>query len=379
MKRVLVLGGGFGGLAAAHHLRKALPEGDEVVVVERNTHFMMGLRKTWVLTGASTSAGGQRPLAALEQYGIRVKQGTITAIDPSGRAVDVDGERIEADAMIVALGAQLAPELMPGFNEYALNIYDPTSIEQAAAAVEKFEQGRLTIGVFGAPYKCPPAPYEIAMMLTDFFRTRQRQVTIEVFTPQPASMPVLGEAGCAVLDGRLSEHGIIFLANHKATNIEAGQVVFGERRRPFDLLLGIPPHKCPDVVKQSGLTGDANWVRINPQTMETAFPGVYAIGDTTEILMANGSPLPKAGLFAESEGKVAASNIAAMLEGRAPDAVLDGNGYCFMEIGGGMAVHVTGDFLAQPAPSVKMTEPSESYLQGKHDFETERLAAWFGS
>lgn len=378
MHRVLILGGGFGGLAAAHHLRELLPADDEITVVERNTHFMMGLRKTWVLTGASTPAEGQRPFASLERHGIRVKQGTITAIDPAARSAGVDGERLEADAMIVALGAQLAPEQVPGFSDHALNVYDAAKIEQTANAVAGLEQGRLTIGVFGVPYKCPPAPYEMALVLTDFFQQRGRQITIEVFTPQPASIPVLGEAGCSVLDSKLSDKGIVFLANHKATAIEAGQVVFGERKRPFDLLLGIPPHRCPDVVKQSGLTGEANWVRIKPTT-ETAFSGVYAIGDTTEVLMANGSPLPKAGVFAEAEGRVAASNVAATLAGRTPDTVFDGNGYCFMETGNGQAVSVTGDFLAQPAPSVHMTEPSEGSLQEKHNFEAERLAAWFGS
>ncbi len=378
MNRVLVLGGGFGGISAAITLREQLPAGDEIILAERNTHFMMGLRQTWALTGQSTLAAGQRPLAALEKRGIQVRQGAVTAIDPAGRAAEIDGQQVEADALIVALGAELAPEQAPGFHEHALNVYDPRSIERAAEAVAALEQGRLMIGIFGAPYKCPPAPYEMALVLKDLFDSHQKNITVEVFSPQPMSLPALGQAGCSVLDSRLSEKGIIFLANHKATAIEAGQVAFGERKRPYDLLLGVPPHRCPAVVKQSGLTGEAAWVRVDPRSMETSFPGVYAVGDITEILMANGLPLPKAGVFAEAEGRIAAQNIAATLSGKPPEARFDGVGYCFMEVGQGEVLYVEGEFLAEPAPDVRMTEPSIEKMQAKHAFETDHLTAWFG-
>jgi sulfide:quinone oxidoreductase len=257
-------------------------------------------------------------------------------------------------------------------------VYDSHSIEQAAEAVRNFHTGRLVIGIFGAPYQCPPAPYEMALLLKDAFASRGETVTLEVFTLQPMSLPILGEAGCSVLDSRLEENGITFLANHKATAIEAGAVVFSERKRPFDLLLGVPPHRCPDVVKQSGLTGDAAWVRVNPRTMQTSFPGVFAIGDTTEVILADKKPLPKAGVFAEAEGIVAGRNAAALLTGKAPDAEFEGKGYCFMEVGQGQAVLVTGNFLAEPAPEVSMTEPSAQHLLDKQSFEADHLKAWFG-
>jgi sulfide:quinone oxidoreductase len=378
MRRVLILGGGFGGVATAHALRRRLPPEDEIVVVERRPYFMLGSRKTWALVGRGTLEEGRRPLQALERFGIRVLPGTITAIDPANRAVEVDGRRWEGDAMVVALGAELAPEAIPGFREHALNVYDPQEIPRAMEAVRAFRGGQVMIGIFGAPYKCPPAPYEMAFLLQDFFEARGVRARISVFTPQPMSLPVLGAAGCSVLEGRLAERGIDFLPNHKATAVEAGAVVFGERRRPFDLLLGIPPHRCPEVVVRSGLTDGGAWVRVHPRTLETRFAGVYAIGDITEILLPNGMPLPKAGVFAEAEGEVVAERIAAVFAGREPEASFSGEGFCYLELGRGEAMLVRGRFLVEPAPEIEITEPSPNYLEEKKRFEAERLRTWFG-
>jgi sulfide:quinone oxidoreductase len=378
MRRVLILGGGFGGVATAHALRRRLPPEDEIVVVERRPYFMLGLRKTWALVGRGTLEEGRRPLQALERFGIRVLPGTITAIDPANRAVEVDGRRWEGDAMVVALGAELAPEAILGFREHALNVYDPQEIPRAMEAVRAFRGGQVMIGIFGAPYKCPPAPYEMAFLLQDFFEARGVRARISVFTPQPMSLPVLGAAGCSVLEGRLAERGIDFLPNHKATAVEAGAVVFGERRRPFDLLLGIPPHRCPEVVVRSGLTDGGAWVRVHPRTLETRFAGVYAIGDITEILLPNGMPLPKAGVFAEAEGEVVAERIAAVFAGREPEASFSGEGFCYLELGRGEAMLVRGRFLVEPAPEIEITEPSPNYLEEKKRFEAERLRTWFG-
>jgi sulfide:quinone oxidoreductase len=218
----------------------------------------------------------------------------------------------------------------------------------------------------------------MAFLLQDFFEARGVRARISVFTPQPMSLPVLGAAGCSVLEGRLAERGIDFLPNHKATAVEAGAVVFGERRRPFDLLLGIPPHRCPEVVVRSGLTDGGAWVRVHPRTLETRFAGVYAIGDITEILLPNGMPLPKAGVFAEAEGEVVAERIAAVFAGREPEASFSGEGFCYLELGRGEAMLVRGRFLVEPAPEIEITEPSPNYLEEKKRFEAERLRTWFG-
>jgi sulfide:quinone oxidoreductase len=287
-------------------------------------------------------------------------------------------QRLSADSLVVALGAELAPEAIPGFQQHAYNVYDLQDIPRAAQALNEFEGGNLSIGIFGIPYKCPPAPYEMALLIREALEARQIEANIEVFTPQPVSMPLLGQVGCDIIEGRLADHGITFLPNRKATAVESGEVIFANERRRFDLLFGIPPHRPPGVVRESGLVGESGWVTVSPRTLETQFPSVYAIGDVVQIAMGNGKPLPKAGVFAEAMGETIADRIAATFAGKEPDAVFKGEGGCYLEVGSGQAMTVKGHFMAVPEPEIALTEASAQQLEEKRTFETQRLQNWFG-
>jgi sulfide:quinone oxidoreductase len=281
--------------------------------------------------------------------------------------------------VIVALGAELAPDAISGFGQYAYNVYDPQDIPRAAQALREFQGGKLCIGVFGVPYKCPPAPYEMALLIRETLEQRGVRAEIEVFTPQPVSMPLLGQVGCDIIESRLADHGITFLPNRKANAVEAGEVIFPNERRRFDVLFGIPPHRPPAVVRESGLVGDSGWVSVNSRTLETPFPGIYAIGDVVQIAMANGKPLPKAGVFAEGMGETVADRIAARFAGKEPDATFKGEGGCYLEVGEGLAMMVKGNFMAVPEPEIALTEASAQLLEDKRAFETQRWKAWFES
>jgi sulfide:quinone oxidoreductase len=378
MQRVLILGGGFGGISTAHRLKQKLGENVEVILVDRRPYFMVGFRKSWALIGESSLEEGQKPIDSLSRLGVDVRRGTIEAIRPQERSATVDGETIQADALVVALGAELNPSAVPGFAEHAYNVYDPNEIPRAEKALNEFKGGRLVIGIFGAPYKCPPAPLEMAMLIQEKFKKSGVQATIEVFTPQPVTLPILSQASCDAVDGRLLEKGIRTYGHHKALSIETGEIVFEKRRIGFDLLLGVPPHRAPSVVRQSGLMGESGWIEINPRTCETSFEGVYAVGDTTQVVLANKKTLPKAGLFAEMMGETVAERLSDIFEGREPTAQFSGEGGCFFEVGNGEAMMIKGNFLAEPAPAVELTEPSGVFYEEKIRFETERWAKWFG-
>ena len=378
MKRVLILGGGFGGIATARRLKNKLGNDVEVIMVDRRPNFMVGFRKSWALIGESPLEAGQRPLESLTKFGVDVRRASVDSINPKDKSAVIDGEKIQADAVVVALGAELMPNAVQGFKEHAYNVYDPDDIPRAEKALNDFNGGRLVIGIFGAPYKCAPAPYEMALLINEKLKKRGVKATIEVFSPQPMSLPILGQASCDSVEGRLEDYGIKFHPNHKALSIEANEVVFENSRIAYDLLLGIPPHKAPAVVRDSGLVGQSGWVEINPRTMETAFEGVYAIGDLTQIMLANKKPLPKAGLFAELMGETVADRLVDVFKGSQPTSTFSGEGGCYFEVGGGEAMMVQGSFLAEPEPIVTLTESSKQYLDQKRKFETDRLEKWFG-
>jgi sulfide:quinone oxidoreductase len=218
----------------------------------------------------------------------------------------------------------------------------------------------------------------MALLIRDKLKARGVKASIDVFTPQPMSLPILGQASCDLIEGRLADNGINFHPNHRATSIEKGEVVFANKRIPFDLLLGVPPHRPPAPVRESGLVGGSGWVEVNKRTLETSFADVYAIGDVTHIMLANGKPLPKAGLFAEQMGETVAERIASKFAGEEPTATFKGEGGCYLEVGGGKAMLVQGNFLAEPEPEVTLTEATTGYMEEKRSFETERLMEWFG-
>jgi sulfide:quinone oxidoreductase len=375
MARVVVAGGGFGGIATAVALRERLDAGVEIVLVDRHDTFLMGLRKTWVVTGSGSLADGTRRLDRVA--GVRFVHGTIERVAPQERAVVVDGTDLEADALVLALGADRAPSAVPGLAEHGIDVWDPAQSERGRAALESFEGGRLAIGVFGTPYPCPPGPYELALLAHERLEARGVSANVEVFAPTPISLPIAGPAECTKLDSVLAEAGIEFVPAHMATEVLPGTVRFANgAERPYDLLLAVPPHRVPAVLIEAGLAEAGGWVKVNPRTLETAAPDVYAIGDATAIMLANGLPLPKAGLLAEQEGVVVADRIAARLRGEAPTATFEGEAFCFIEVGNDEAMRVGGRFLDDP-PAVEISAPSTDLRRLKDAFERERLERWF--
>ncbi len=376
MSRVLILGGGFGGVSTAHFLHLIAPE-HEVILVARDPHFMMGFRKNAAVVGTESMDTARRPLASLQ--GVRFVEGTITRVDPAARAAEVDGRTLEADALVVGLGAEVVPGAIPGLAEHGHNVYDSAEVPAAAEALASMREGRVAVGIFGAPYTCPPAPYELTLLASEAAAARGARLEFAAFTPQPMSLPVLGRAGCEVIEGLLGLRGIGFTANAKTDRVEDERVVFQDGgEMPFDLLLAVPPHRCPQVLVEARLAEQGGWVRIDPRTLETGVDGVWAVGDCTAVPLATGQPMPKAGVLAEREGRVVAERIVARFNGIEPEATFGGEGACYLEVGGGEAMMVQGRFLAEPAPEVQLTPASPRYLKEKTTYERQRLDEWFG-
>jgi sulfide:quinone oxidoreductase len=217
------------------------------------------------------------------------------------------------------------------------------------------------------------------MLLDQWFRKRgiRSEIDLRVFTPQPMTLPVAGKEASTVLQRLLEERDIALSLNTKALRIEGRNVVFDQETMTVDVLIVVPPHRPPGVVKESGLATAGDWIGVDAHTMSTSQPRVWAVGDVTQIAMANGLPFPKAGIFAEGQGRAAAAAIVANVIGSPAATTFDGKGYCFVETGAGKASAIVGEFLKSPAPKVDVLPPSEDNYRKKLAFERDRLAAWF--
>lgn len=388
MSRVVVLGGGVGGLVAATALRRALPKEHRVTLVDRAGEHRFAPSYLWVLTGQREPRSLVRSLAPLQRKGIEVVQAEVQAIHLGRREVQTSQGSLAYDHLVVSLGAELAPEGVPGLAAAGETFYTLEGAARLRDRVRAFAGGRVALVVAATPFKCPAAPYEAAFLLEAEFRRRgvRDRVEMDVYTPEKLPMPVAGPAVGGALRAMLEQRGIRFHPEHKVKDAKGpegtptgrGLLAFENgAEAPFDLLAYVPPHRAPKVVRDAGLAGEAGWVPADAATMATAQPGVFAIGDVAAVKLPSGLMLPKAGVFAHGEAEVVARNIAAAIQGKPAEARFDGHGYCWVETGDGKAALGSGDFYASPAAKVALRPPARVWHWGKVLFEKYWLWKWF--
>jgi sulfide:quinone oxidoreductase len=377
-KRILILGAGFGGLAAATELRKGLGLEHRIIVIDRKKSFMMGLVKLWILEGSRRLEESQTPLDGLNAKGIEYLNDEAIKIDVAQNRVQARGHGwIEYDYLIVALGAELAPDRIAGFVGRGHNLYDAQAVPELREKLLGLKRGKVAIAIMGMPYKCPPAPYETSLLI-DSMLTRhgtRNNIEIDIYVPAPIALPVAGAQVSANVVEMVLQRGIRFHPSHKLKSVTDGKLEFENgSKADYDVLVGIPPHRVPEVVSSAGLT-ESDWVTVDRSTMKTKFSNVFAVGDVTEIKV-GAMALPKAGIFAEEQGKVAARQIADEISDRPAVTTFAGQGYCFMEVGNRRAGYLEADFFNPAGPAIRLEVPSEQNFQKKQDFERTRIKEW---
>lgn len=362
-RTILILGGGIGGIATARALRSYLPRAHRILLVDREREHVFAPSLLWLMVGRRTANAIQRPLARLARKGIEVRIGDVQRIDPDRRLVTVGGELLSADYLVISLGADLDPGSVPGLADAGHNFYTLRGAQSLWGALQRFRAGRIVVLTAAPAYKCPAAPYEGAMLIDAWCRKHglRDAVQIDVYAAEPAPMGVAGPEVSGAVKQLLAMKGISYHPEHQVTTVDA------ERKRltfatgaqvDFDLLAYVPLHRPPGAIRDSGLVDQSGWMSVDRHTLQTRWPNVYAIGDVVAIPLALGKPLPKAGVFAHAEARVVARSIAHAITGRGTPARFDGNGECFIEIGGGKAGFGVGDFYAEPKPLVKLRTPS---------------------
>jgi sulfide:quinone oxidoreductase len=373
--RVVVLGAGFGGLELTARLSEEFGADVDVVLIDKSDDFVFGFSKLEVLFGRARPEEVRHPYRDLVKPGVQFVQSTIRAINPNTKRVETDAGTFDADILVVALGADLHPEATPGLVEGGYDFYTTASAFELRDVLATFAGGRVIVAVTSTPFKCPPAPSETALLMHDFLIDRglRDRSHISLVMPLPSPIPPSPDASKALLDA-FAERGIDWHPQTLVRGLDPARRVamLGDGvEMPYELFLGVPTHRVPEVVAQSGMTVDG-WIPVSPMTLETQFPGVYAVGDVTSV------GTPKAGVFAEGQAAIAAGGISARIRGASEWAHYDGRGICYLEFGNNEVAKVDVTFASGHAPRGTLEGPSLALAADKAEFGSSRVQRWFG-
>jgi sulfide:quinone oxidoreductase len=374
-KHVLILGAGFAGLELATRLSESLADEVRVTLIDKNAAFSFGYSKLDVLFGRKATAEVLLDYGEISKEGVEFRRERVTSIEPETRRVTTDRGSYDADILVVALGADYDYGATPGFEEGGFEFYSLAGAERLRDVLPKFESGTILVVILGHPFKCPPAPFEGALLLHDYLVRRgiREGAEIRVIGPMSAPVPIAKEVSQSIL-GALGERGIEYVPNQHITELDTrtrnARLASGGSV-PYDLFVGIPVHRVPEVVEASGLAVDG-WIPVDRTNLATRFERVYAVGDVA------GAPVAKAGVFAESAAAVVSDDIAAQLRGGVLQRPWDGAGNCYIEFGAGAVGKVEANFLGGSAPTARLVGPSPELAAEKEAFGATRRERWFG-
>jgi len=373
--RVVVLGAGFGGLELTSRLSEALGDDVDIALIDKSDSFVFGFAKLDMMFGKATPEAIRAPYRKIAKPGVRFVQETITSIDPVARRTVTDRGTYDADVLVVALGADLDTAATPGLDEAGNEFYTVAGAERLRGRLPSFNSGHAIVGVAGRSFKCPPAPSETALLLDEYLRGRGVRADVDITLVMPFGKPVppSQETSDSLL-ATFADRGIRFVPERLVRALDPTRktaVLDDDTELPYDLFLGIPVHRAPAVVEDSGLAVDG-WIPVDPANLATRFPGVYAIGDVTSVGTA------KAGVFAEGAARVVADHLIAEWRGGEEPGPYDGAATCYIEFGDHLVGRIDVNFLSGPTVTGSFTEPSPAVAAEKNEFKTTRLARWFG-
>jgi sulfide:quinone oxidoreductase len=313
-KKIVILGGGCGGVVAATNLGRKLGADHDVILVDRRPNHIFMPSFLFVMIGERQPHDISRSLRRLEKRNVKVVQSEIAGIDPSRQEVALQNEKIHYDYLIVSLGMQTRPDLVPGFAAGSQHPWEMESALRLRESLTAFQGGKVVVGVPLGPYRCPPAPYEAQWMLDGYFRQRgiRDRVQIEYFTREPEPT------------GEAHDPAVWMDAESKRRNIKQNyefvvRAIDPERKIvqglynyniSYDLLVMVPPHRPAQALIDSRLADTEAGIRVDYDTLQTKWDNVYAIGDCADM------PASKAGGVAHQEADVLAHNLAVEITGK---------------------------------------------------------------
>ena len=365
MKTIIILGGGVGGIVTANELSSRLSGDHKIILIEKNKEHTFAPSYLWLMNGDRKKKQISVPLKSLLKKNIEVVNAIVNEIVPAEQKLKAGEKEYHYDFLVIALGADLAPEKIQGWDDSVHTFYTFEGAAKLHETLKSFSGGKVALVIASIPYKCPGAPHEGAMLIEDFFTAKgiRGKVGIDLFTPEPQPLPVAGpELGNAVKN-ILEKKGISFHPSMLLDSVDtkSKQLFFnGKESFEYDLLIVIPPHQAPAAIRKSDLANANGWIDVNPASLQTKYENVFAIGDITSIpLPGRWIPekpmmLPKAGVFSHLQADVVAKNIVKKIKGEKADEKFCADGYCMLEAGEDLAGFAYGDFFGEPHPQVHL-------------------------
>lgn len=379
-KKIVILGGGIGGIVTANELQKHLPSGHKITLIEKETHHSFAPSYLWVMTGMRKPGQIVRELRNFISPGIEVIHAEVKGIDLISKGVKLDNWILGYDYLVIAMGAEISFDSIPGLDNSVLNFYTLDGAERLHKELDNIKEENIAVVICSLPYKCPAAPNEGALLINNIVRKRglNDKVEVHLFTPEPYPMPVGGPKLGEMVRHTLESNGVNFNPLHKLTSIDQKnkQLHFeGKDSFSYDMLVVIPPHKASDIFREAELANPAGYIPVDSATLQTWHENVYALGDCAAVSIPGRwrqdvpLMLPKAGVFAHSQGKIIANNIIADITNKIEKESFCGDGYCMLEAGEGVSGFAYGNFYASPNPDVKLKKLGRIWHLGKVMFE----------
>jgi sulfide:quinone oxidoreductase len=373
--RVVVLGAGFGGLELTTRLSEEFGDDVDVILIDQSDRFVFGFSKLDVMFGHAPPSAVWHPYRDVVKPGVRFVQATVRSIDPAAKSVETEAGTFQADILVIALGADPQPAATPGLLEGGHDFYTVAGAFALRDVLASFAGGRVIVGVTSTPFKCPPAPSEAALLMDGYLTKRGLRASSQISLVMPMGVPIPpSPAASEALLAAFAERGIEWHAERSVRELDPVRNVAtlsDGSHMPYDLFLGIPVHRVPPVVGESGMAVDG-WIPVNSLTLETSFPDVYAVGDVTSV------GTPKAGVFAEGQAAVVAATISARIRGATDSAQYDGRGTCYVEFGDEQVGRVDVTFVSGQRPMGTLEGPSQALAADKLEFGASRIQRWFG-
>ncbi len=356
MKKLLILGAGTAGTMVANRLARLLDTDEwQITLVDQNqTHYYQpGL--LFIPFGIYSKNDVVKPKRDFIPAGAELILSPIEHIDPEHNQVKLGkgGQLLNYDFLVIATGCQIHPEQTTGLmeHEWRQSIHEFYTIDGAIALAKylrNWQGGRMLVNVVETPIKCPVAPLEFLMLADWFFHEQSLREKVDITYATPLSGAFTKPVASRHLGDILDQKGIKVVPDFMVEHVDpdAKKIVsYDEQEIEYDLLVSIPLNMGDEVIAQSGLGDELNFIPVDKHTfLHPKYGNIFVLGDAANL------PTSKAGSVAHFAVDCFADNFLRYIDGMEMLPTFDGHANCFIESGFGKGLLIDFNYDVEPLP-----------------------------